>query len=98
MEMIWNADGCKRVSSQLNESANKLMGLITSELEQSINMAKNAYSSASADEIIRTLKQLQGKGPDFINAVKRCSAYLSSTVAPAYEAAERKAANSVGSN
>ena len=96
MAIIWNAIGCRNVSAQLDSSANKLRDLLERELEASVNKDRNAYDSAAATKIFDALKQLQSKGPDFIESVTRCSKYLSDKVAPAYEEAERKAANRVG--
>ena len=33
MAIVWNANGCRNVSAQLNDSANKLSNLLGSELE-----------------------------------------------------------------
>ncbi len=98
MAVVWNSSGCRNVSNNLTASANKLSELIESELESSIRAGQDAYQSKSADEIFRTLKELQKKGPDFVDAVNRCSKYLTNKVAPAYAEAERKAAERANAN
>ena len=97
-QVKFDSKRCRDLSSQLNNAKNQLNNLFEGELDSAIKNARAAYESETAEEIFRSFNELKSKMPDFIEKINNCAVYLYDVVAPAYEEAERKAANKLNQN
>lgn len=95
MAMTFNEEGCRTAAANLNTSAHHLDTILNSELTDVIGRAKNIYQSATANELYDLYDKMKAKFPDFINAVDRCSKYLTETVAVSYSRVEKTAADKI---
>lgn len=96
MAMTFSSAGCRAAASDLNKSSSTLDQILNSELTGIISKVKTIYESETANELYAAYDKMKAKFPDFINAIKECSTYLSETVAPAYEKVESTAAQKIG--
>lgn len=95
MAMTFNASGCRETVENLKTSGSNLDKLLNNDLNSEIAKVKNNYHSATADELYAMHDKMKAKFPEFIDAVNRCSDYLSNTVAPAYDKVKRETANKI---
>ena len=65
------------------------------EIIASVNKAKEAYQSETAEQLYAAFEKIKAQFPDFLDCVNNCSRYLSETVAPAYQRLENEAASKV---
>lgn len=97
-QVKFDSKRCRDLSSQLNNAKNQLNSLFEGELDNAVKVARAAYESETAEEIFRSFNELKSQMPDFLQKISNCAIYLNDVVAPAYEEAERKAANKLQQN
>ena len=96
MAMTFSSQGCRQAASDLSKSAGVLDTILNTDLNAIIGRVKSAYDSETARELYAAYDKMKAKFPDFINAIKECSDYLTNTVAPAYEKVEATASSKIG--
>lgn len=96
MAMTFSSAGCREAAASLDNSSKTLDQILNTELNTVLNKTKTVYESETADELYATYDKMKAKFPEFIEAIKECSTYLSDTVAPAYEKVESTAASKIG--
>ena len=103
MAMTFSSAGCRAAAAgrqkgrtESVKSSSTLDQILNSELTGIISKVKTIYESETANELYAAYDKMKAKFPDFINAIKECSTYLSETVAPAYEKVESTAAQKIG--
>lgn len=78
MAMTFNAEGCKSAASRLITASNTLDEILNTSFKNNINSVYEIYKSDTATELKGAYEEIERKFPEFINAIKECSEYLTS--------------------
>ena len=95
MALMYNSQGMLQAATDLKTSASNLDRILNQEIIASVNKAKEAYQSETAEQLYAAFEKIKAQFPDFLDCVNNCSRYLSETVAPAYQRLENEAASKV---
>ena len=94
MAFTFTSKGAKQAAADLLTSAGKIEEMLGT-FEELIGSVTQNYVSEASEEIIESFNKVKSKGPEFQEAVAKCSKYLSDVVAPSYEEVESKAESKV---
>ncbi len=78
MAMTFNAEGCRDAASKLNTASSTLNDILSTSLKNNVTSVKGVYQSDTAEELYNTYAEIEKKFPEFVNAIKECSEYLTS--------------------
>lgn len=78
MAMTFNAEGCKNAASKLSTASNTLNEILNTSFKNNITKVQCVYQSDTANELYNAYSEIEKKFPEFINAIKECSEYLTS--------------------
>ena len=92
MAITFSSQGCKDAATNLNTSSQNLDSILNGDIVATMEKIKDIYDSKTASDLYNSFDTIKKKFPAFVQVVTNCSKYLSETVAPAYEAIEKKAA------
>ena len=93
--ITFTSQDCRDCAARLKTSSSKLNTILTGDIARLMQSVKQNYQSEGASDIYRAYDSVAKKFNDFVTSVNNCATYLNDTVAPSYEAIEKKVQQNV---